>query len=69
MPGLTGREVFEILRERDPGLRILLSSGYSLSGDAQRMLELGATGFIQKPYRFKQLAVAVAEALRGPAER
>jgi len=63
MPGKGGAETFQELIGIDPGVRVLLSSGYSLDGEAQRVMAAGARGFIQKPYRLAVLSHKVAEIL------
>jgi nitrogen-specific signal transduction histidine kinase/CheY-like chemotaxis protein len=63
MPGMGGPETFQKLKEIDPGVRVLLSSGYSLDGEAQQVMAAGARGFIQKPYRLVALSHKVAEVL------
>jgi len=50
MPGMGGDEVFDALQNIDPSVRVLLASGYSVNGRAQRVLEKGCRGFIQKPF-------------------
>jgi PAS domain S-box-containing protein len=66
MPGMNGLETLRRLRELEPGLRVLLSSGYSPDGVAQEALQTGAIGFVQKPYRVTDLATAVRSALQAP---
>ena len=61
MPGMGGAETFQELKGIDPGVRVLLSSGYSLNGEAQQAMAAGARGFIQKPYRLAALSHKVAE--------
>jgi two-component system cell cycle sensor histidine kinase/response regulator CckA len=61
MPGKGGAETFQELMGIDPGVRVLLSSGYSLDGEAQHTMAAGARGFIQKPYRLAVLSHKVAE--------
>jgi PAS domain S-box-containing protein len=56
MPKMGGRETFRALRKMSPGLPVLLSSGFSVEGLAQEILEEGANGFIQKPYTLPELA-------------
>jgi PAS domain S-box-containing protein len=56
MPKMGGREAFRALREMSPGLAVLLSSGYSVEGLAQEILDEGANGFIQKPFTMQELA-------------
>jgi two-component system cell cycle sensor histidine kinase/response regulator CckA len=63
MPGKGGAETFQELIGIDPGVRVLLSSGYSLDGEAQQVMAAGARGFIQKPYRLAVLSHKVAEIL------
>jgi signal transduction histidine kinase len=63
MPGMGGAETFQELKGIDPGVRVLLSSGYSLDGEAQQAMAAGARGFIQKPYRLAVLSHKVAEIL------
>jgi PAS domain S-box-containing protein len=63
MPGMGGSETFQELKVIDPGVRVLLSSGYSLEGEAQQAMAAGARGFIQKPYRLAVLSNKVAEIL------
>jgi PAS domain S-box-containing protein len=65
MPDIDGEEVFARLRALDPDVRVLLSSGYSFSEAVERLTERGLAGFIQKPYRLEEFAVAVARALRS----
>ena len=55
MPGMGGGEVFDHLKEIDAGVRVLLSSGYSINGQAQDIIDKGCVGFIQKPFTISQL--------------
>ena len=56
MPGMSGGEVFDRLRAIDPDVKVLLSSGYSLDGQAAAILERGCNGFVQKPFDLAQLS-------------
>jgi CheY-like chemotaxis protein len=67
MPQMGGRDAFIAMRQINPQIRALLSSGYSLNGEAQAILEEGVLGFIGKPYRLAELARSVAEALARKA--
>ncbi len=55
MPEMGGHEVFLRLKEINPAVKALLSSGYSQNGETQETLRDGVTGFIQKPYQLKEL--------------
>lgn len=63
MPGLDGGFTFDRIRVLDKDVKIILSSGYSLDGQAQEILERGCSGFIQKPFTISELAVTVRKIL------
>jgi PAS domain S-box-containing protein len=65
MPGLGGGETFDGLLAIDPDVRVLLSSGYSLDGQAKEIMDKGCKGFIQKPFSMGDLAGKVREILDG----
>ncbi len=56
MPGLGGDAVYDELKKLDPKVKVLLSSGYSINGQAGEILNKGCNGFIQKPFTIRQLA-------------
>jgi two-component system, cell cycle sensor histidine kinase and response regulator CckA len=60
MPRLSGQDTYKRMREIDPNVQVLFSSGYS--ADAIEDLAQGV-GFITKPYRPDELTRAVREAL------
>ena len=64
MPGMSGSETFGRLKEIKPDARILLSSGYSIDGQATKILRRGCDGFIQKPFNMNQLADKVHKILK-----
>jgi CheY-like chemotaxis protein len=64
MPGLTGEETFRRLREIDPDVRVILSSGYDRHEARGRFGPGPPAGFIQKPYRPDQLMAEIARCLR-----
>ena len=63
MPDIGGGETFDRLKALNSKVRILLSSGYSLDGQAQEILNRGCDGFIQKPFSLLQLSQKVREVL------
>ncbi len=63
MPGISGGETFDRLREINPDVRVLLSSGYSLTGEAKTIMDRGCKGFIQKPFQLQKLSGKVKEVL------
>jgi len=56
MPGMDGGETFSELRALDPGLSVLLCSGYGQERQADALLARGARGFIQKPFDIDELS-------------
>jgi CheY-like chemotaxis protein len=66
MPGLNGEETFRELRQIDPHVRVLLSSGYSQDEVAARFAGQSEVGFIQKPYDSEQLVREVRRHLAQP---
>jgi len=65
MPEMTGSETFDELKNINPNLKVLLSSGYSLDGKAKKLLEQGCDGFIQKPFNINQLSQKLSVILNG----
>jgi len=63
MPGMGGGETYDCLKEINPDIRVLLSSGYSINGQANEILERGCDGFIQKPFSMKDLSQKLREIL------
>jgi PAS domain S-box-containing protein len=56
MPGIGGGETYDRLKELNPAIKVLLSSGYSINGQATKILERGCDGFIQKPFNVMDLS-------------
>ena len=63
MPGMSGGETFDRLREINSEVKVLLSSGYSLNGQAQIIMDRGCNGFLQKPFKMENLSLKVREML------
>jgi two-component system cell cycle sensor histidine kinase/response regulator CckA len=63
MPRLSGSETYERLKEINPDIKILLSSGYSIDGAANKILKGNDDGFIQKPFNIKKLSSKVQQVL------
>jgi len=56
MPGMSGSQVFDRIREIRPQVPVLLSSGYSMNGQAQDIMARGCNGFLQKPFNLPELS-------------
>jgi two-component system, cell cycle sensor histidine kinase and response regulator CckA len=64
MPNLNGLEVFKLMREIDPSIPIVMTSGYSEVNLADRWPELGMNGFLCKPCDLNKLLSTVKSAIR-----
>ncbi len=56
MPNMGGGEAYDRMKEINPDIKALLSSGFSIDGEASDILERGCNGFIQKPFSMKELS-------------
>lgn len=56
MPQISGRELFGKLKEIDPKVRVLISSGYTDHQDLHAVLQEGALDFIHKPFKIDELS-------------
>ncbi|MGE3955489.1 MAG: PAS domain S-box protein [Vicinamibacterales bacterium] len=56
MPKMDGREAFLAFRAIDPGVPVVVCSGYGDNEEAQGLISLGALGLLPKPYRIADLA-------------
>ena len=65
MPNMSGGETYDALKRINPQVKVLLSSGYSINGHATDIMDRGCDGFIQKPFKMKELS----EKLRGILDR
>jgi two-component system, cell cycle sensor histidine kinase and response regulator CckA len=65
MKEMGGAETFARMREIVPDIAVIICTGYSVNGSCQRMLEDGARGVIQKPFKHNELALEIREILDG----
>ncbi|MFY9923852.1 MAG: ATP-binding protein [Opitutaceae bacterium] len=61
--GLGGEETFRVLREMDPDVRAIVSSGYDNEEMAKQYLDLGFCGYLTKPYRVTDLGKVIKAVL------
>ena len=66
MPDMGGGEAFDRIRQNFPQARVILSSGYSISGQATEIMDRGCDGFIQKPFGIDTLSAKLQEVLGKP---
>jgi CheY-like chemotaxis protein len=63
MPDMSGSDVFDEIKKINPHAKVLLSSGYSLNGQASRIMERGCDGFIQKPFTLDEISILLRQIL------
>jgi len=63
MPEMGGGDTYDRMKEINPAVKALLSSGYSINGQATEILHRGCHGFIQKPFDMKGLSQKIREIL------
>jgi PAS domain S-box-containing protein len=63
MPNMGGGEAYDRMKEMNPNVKVLLSSGFSIDGEASEILERGCSGFIQKPFTMKELSGEIGKIL------
>ena len=64
MPNMGGGEAFDHMKKINPAVKVLLLSGYSIDGEAAKILDRGCSGFIQKPFNMEELSRSI-EAILG----
>ena len=63
MPEMNGGETYDALKKIKTDIKVLLSTGYSMNGQATKILERGCNGFIQKPFNIESLSEKIREIL------
>ena len=66
MPDMDGLTVYGHLKKIDPDVKVLLSSGYSLTGAVKELLDNGCDEYIQKPFSLSQISRITRELLDKP---
>ena len=61
MPGMNGGKIYDRIKTMNPQVKVLLISGYSIEGEAREILARGCNGFIQKPFKIKELAKKIGD--------
>lgn len=62
-PGISGLETYRRIKEIYPDQKAIIASGHSESEDILKTRELGAGGFVKKPYTVMDMGIAVKEEL------
>ena len=65
LPDMSGLQVYPLIMEARPDLKVIVCSGYSIDGPARKILDAGAEDFIQKPFLIAALAEKLKAVLEG----
>lgn len=65
MPQMDGIELFQVLRAKDPDVKMIMITRYPLGEKAPEVIRQGFTDWLQKPMRLLQLARVVHRALQA----
>ncbi len=63
MPGMGGGKTFDMLKEINPNVGVILASGYSSEGEARKIINRGCWGFMQKPFKLHEFSSKIREVL------
>ena len=64
MPGINGQETLNLLRDINPDVKVLLSSGFNVESLMLDLSNSGEVEFVQKPYRINDLEQAVTSLIK-----
>ena len=63
MPGMGGQKCLEQLLNIDDSLKVLIASGVATGKMGKETMDPGATGFIEKPYKIRDMMLKLREVL------
>ena len=55
---------FYRLKDLDPGVKVILTSGHSLNSQTDKIFSQGCNGFLQKPFSIQGLTLKITEVLQ-----
>jgi len=65
LPDMSGNDIYPLIMEARPDLKVIVFSGYSIDGPAREILNAGAEDFIQKPLNIAALSEKLKKTLEG----
>jgi two-component system, NtrC family, response regulator AtoC len=67
MPGMDGRTLLQITRERFPATRVILMTAFGTVDDAVEAMKAGAYTYVTKPFKVEEVAAVLRNAAREVA--
>ena len=65
LPDISGNAVYPLLMKTRPDLKVIVTSGYSIDGPAEEIIDAGAQDFLQKPFMLAALSEKLKKVLEG----
>jgi CheY-like chemotaxis protein len=63
MPGMNGRQALAEIKKIQESSKILISTGYTVDGEIEDLLNKGCQAFIQKPFSLNEFSHAIRKIL------
>jgi two-component system, cell cycle sensor histidine kinase and response regulator CckA len=63
MPGMGGKKCLHEILKRVPEAKVVIASGFSQDGDTKSAMDIGAKGFISKPYNVRNMLKEVRKVI------
>lgn len=64
MPDMDGRRTYELIREIDPGLPVIIATGFDREDLTKTLLALGVRGVVSKPFHVEEILTLIGANLR-----
>jgi putative two-component system response regulator len=68
MPGMNGPQLIGYAKQRWPDLKVIMVSGEATAVTKGRLKDLGADGFLEKPFRMQKLLAMVKSEMKAPVK-
>lgn len=68
MPGMSGVETYDEIKELVPDMKIIVSSGFSRESEIDKIMEKGCEAFILKPFDIATLSEKIKSVFKSSAE-
>jgi PAS domain S-box-containing protein len=65
MPVMAGKEAFIRMNAIDPNVKVILTSGFKQDERVNRLIDMGVSDFIQKPYTLEKMATTLHNVISG----